>query len=53
MSRVLEEVLQADLILPPRKSQNSLNADNSKYSKYHRYNGHTIDECNTLKDKVE
>ena len=52
-SRILDEVLQAELIPPPRKFQNPPNADLSKYCRYHRNNGHTTEECETLKDKIE
>jgi len=52
-SRILDEVLQAELIPPPRKYQNPPNADLSKYCHYHRNNGHTTDECDTLRDKIE
>ena len=52
-SRILDEVLQAELLPPPRKYQNPPNADLSKYCHYHRNNGHTTDECDTLRDKIE
>jgi len=52
-SRILDEVLQAELIPPPRKYQNPPNAYLSKYCHYHRKNGHTTDECDTLRDKIE
>jgi len=52
-SRILDEVLQAELIPPPRKYQNPPNADLSKYCHYHRNNDHTTDECDTLRDKIE
>jgi len=32
---------------------NPPNADISKYYKYHHNNGHTIDECKALQDKIE
>ncbi|XP_027912513.1 uncharacterized protein LOC114171939 [Vigna unguiculata] len=38
---------------PPRKYQNPPNADLSKYCHYHRNNGHTTDECDTLRDKIQ
>ena len=52
-SRILDEVLQAELLPPPRKYQNLPNANLSKYCHYHRNNGHTTDECDTLRDKIE
>ena len=52
-SRILDEVLQAELISPPKKFQNPPNADLSKYYHYHRNNGHTIEECETLQVKIE
>jgi len=52
-SRILDEVIQAELIPPPRKYQNPPNADLSKYCHYHRNNGHTTDECDTRRDKIE
>ena len=52
-SRILDEVLQAELLPPPRKYHNPPNADLSKYCHYHRNNGHTTDECDNLRDKIE
>ena len=52
-SRILDEVLQAELLPPPRKYQNPPNVDLSKYCHYHHNNGHTTDECDTLRDKIE
>ena len=52
-SRILDEVLQAELIAPPKRFQNPPNADLSKYCHYHRNNGHTTEECKTLRDKIE
>ena len=52
-SRILDEVLQAALILLPRKFQNPPNVGMSKYCRYHRNNGHTTEECETLRDKIE
>jgi len=51
-SRILDEALQADLILPPRKTTTPPNADMTKYCHYHRNHGHTKD-CKALKDKIE
>ncbi|XP_027915152.1 uncharacterized protein LOC114174515 [Vigna unguiculata] len=52
-SRILDEVLQAELIPPPRKFQNLPNADMSKYCHYHRNSGHMTEECETLRNKIE
>ena len=52
-SRILDEVLQAELIPPPRKFQNLPNADISKYCHYHRNSGHMTEECETLRNKIE
>ena len=43
-SRILNEVLQADLIPPPRKTTTAPNADMTKYCRYHRNHGHTTEE---------
>jgi len=51
-SRILDEVLQIELIPLPRKFQSPPNADMSKYCQYHYNNGHTTDECETLRDKI-
>lgn len=42
-----------DFIPLSRKSQNLSKADMNKYCKYHHNNGHTINECITLRDKVK
>jgi len=52
-SRILDEVLQANLIPPPRKTTTPPNADMTKYCRYHRNHGHTTEECKTLQDKIE
>jgi len=52
-SRILDEALQADLILPPRKTTTPPNADMTKYCRYHRNHGHTTEECKALQDKIE
>ena len=45
--------MQAELIAPPKRFQNPPNADLSKYCHYHCNNGHTTEECETLRDKIE
>jgi len=52
-SRLLDEALQADLILPPRTTSNPPNVDMTKYCHYHHNNGHTTDVCKALQDKIE
>jgi len=52
-SRFLDEAVNADLILPPRKTSNPPNADMTKYCRYHKNNGHTTNECKTLQDKIK
>lgn len=42
-----------NLIPPLKKSQNPPNVDMNKYCRYHLNRNHTIDECATLRDKVE
>lgn len=52
-SCILDKALQTDLIPPLQKALNPPNADMSKYCKYHRNNGHTMDECKALQDKIK
>jgi len=52
-SRVLEDALQGDLLPPPRKVQTPQSVDLKKHYRYLCNYGHTIDECATLKDKIE
>jgi len=52
-SWLLDEAFQADLIPPPHKTLNPLNADMTKYCKYHQNNDHTTNECKALQDKIE
>ncbi|XP_020238553.1 uncharacterized protein LOC109817646 [Cajanus cajan] len=50
---ILEEANHADLISLPPLAHNSANADKSKHCRYHRNYGHTIEECWSLKDRIE
>ncbi|XP_014522974.1 uncharacterized protein LOC106779390 [Vigna radiata var. radiata] len=51
-TRVMEEVLRADLLKAVR-APTPLGVDESKYCRYHQNRGHTTEDCNTLKDKLE
>jgi len=52
-SKILQEALSAELIPPPRKALSPENADRSKRCRYHRNTGHSTEECQVLKDKIE
>ncbi|XP_027932895.1 uncharacterized protein LOC114188521 [Vigna unguiculata] len=47
-ARILEEALNTDLITAPQRAPTP-----PKHCRYHRNYGHTIEECFTLKDKIE
>jgi len=51
--RILDEILSAELIPPSRKAASRNNADRRKQCQYHQNNGHSTEECQTLKDKIE
>lgn len=51
-ARVMEEVLRADLLTVVR-APTPLGVDESKYCRYHQNRGHTTEDCNTLKEKLE
>ncbi|XP_068484963.1 uncharacterized protein [Phaseolus vulgaris] len=51
--RILDEALNAELIPPPRKVASPNNADRRKQCRYHQNTGHSTDECQALKDKIE
>jgi len=51
--RIPNEALNANLIPPPRRAASSENADRACRCRYHRNNGHTIEEFQELKDKIE
>ncbi|XP_068486851.1 uncharacterized protein [Phaseolus vulgaris] len=49
----LDEALNAELIPPPRKVASPSNADRRKQCRYHQNVGHSTEECQALKDKIE
>ena len=51
--KLLDEALEVELIAIPRNTQTPRNADTAKHCQYHRKYGHTIEGCQTLKDKIE
>jgi len=51
--RILDEALNAKLIPPPRKVANPNNADRRKQCRYYQNTGHSTEECQALKDKIE
>ena len=51
--RILDEALNAELIPPPRKVASPNNVDRRKQCRYHLNNGHSTEECQDLKDKIE
>jgi len=51
--RILDEALNAELIPPPRKVANPNNADRRKQCRYYQNTGHSTDEYQALKDKIE
>jgi len=53
MTRVLDEALNADLILPFKRTPIPPNADQTRHCLYHRNFSHTTEECVVLKDKIE
>ena len=52
-SKILQEALSAELIPPPRRALSPDNADHSKRCRYHKNTGHSTEECQALKDKIE
>ncbi|XP_047170848.1 uncharacterized protein LOC124839159 [Vigna umbellata] len=51
--KILREALSADLIPETAKRSTPKAADGSKHCAYHKNMGHTTEECETLKDKIE
>ena len=49
----MDDALNAELIPPPRKVANPNNVDRRKQCRYHQNNGHSTEECQALKDKIE
>ena len=52
-SKILQDALNAKLIPPPRRALSPENADRSKKCPYHKNTGHSTEECQALKDKIE
>ncbi|RDX60186.1 hypothetical protein CR513_61698, partial [Mucuna pruriens] len=50
---LFEEVYIVDLITLPSSKQLTHNADKTNYCRYYRNYGHTIEGCQTLRDKIE
>ena len=42
-----------ELILPPRRALSPDNVGRSKKCRYHKNTGHSTEECQELKDKIE
>ncbi|XP_068467089.1 uncharacterized protein [Phaseolus vulgaris] len=51
--RILDKAFNAELIPPPRKVAIPNNADRRKQCWYHQNTGHSTEECQALKDKIE
>jgi len=51
--RILDEALSVELIPPPRKVASPNNVDRRKQCQYHQNAGHSTEECQALKDKIE
>ncbi|XP_068486801.1 uncharacterized protein [Phaseolus vulgaris] len=52
-SKILQEALSAELIPSPRRALSPENADRNKRCRYHKNTGHSTEECQALKDKIE
>jgi len=52
-SHLLDEALQADLILPPRKTTTPPNGYMTKYCRYHHNHVHTTEDYKALQDKIK
>ncbi|XP_016167995.1 uncharacterized protein LOC107610459 [Arachis ipaensis] len=53
---IIKEILNSNLIKPPRKAgsySDAKNADKSKYCIFHQKHGHTTNECVNAKDLLE
>lgn len=50
---ILQEALSINLILPLKKRPAPLGADRNKHCLYQQNQGHTTEECVTLRDKIE
>jgi len=49
--KILDEALSVKL--PPRRVASPESADRTRRCRYHRNSGHTTEECQALKDKIE
>jgi len=49
----MDEALNVDLIPTLRKLHSPKDVDTYRQCRYHLYFGHTIEECQALKDKIE
>jgi len=52
-SKILQEALSTELIPPPQRALSPENADRNKRCRYHKNTGHSTEECQALKDKIE
>jgi len=52
-ARILQEVMAAEIIPPPRKEKTPERADHNKHCQYHKNHGHQTEECVALKDRIE
>ncbi|XP_027343174.1 uncharacterized protein LOC113855743 [Abrus precatorius] len=52
-SRVLDQALAREILTMPRCANTPPRVDKSKSCQYHHNKGHTIEECMTLKDRME
>ncbi|XP_068472805.1 uncharacterized protein [Phaseolus vulgaris] len=51
--KILDEALSAELIPTPRKASSPKNVDRRKRCRYHQNSGHSTEECQALKDKID
>jgi len=51
--KILQEALSVELMPPPRRALSPDNADCSKKCRYHQNTGHSTEECQAPKDKIE
>nr|AGV40504.1 hypothetical protein [Phaseolus vulgaris] len=53
IGEIMDEALNVDLIPTLKKLQSSKGTNMSSKCRYHRNFGHTTEECQALKDKIE
>jgi len=51
--KILQEALSAELMPSPKRALSPDNADRNKKCRYHQNTGHSTEECQALKDKIE